>query len=135
VVERFFPQGEVVGATPRYFLKDHLGSIRAVAESDGSISMQYDYWPWGEQSVISETTRRISGSLAITQERDPRWLLIRFTTRSLDARSAAIRLMKRVGSIYLDTLVMIPSHLLTHMDSVHRRRQLGWPSESRQALF
>jgi RHS repeat-associated protein len=53
VVKRFFPQGEVVGGTPRYFLKDHLGSIRAVAESDGSISMQYDYSPWGEQSVIS----------------------------------------------------------------------------------
>jgi RHS repeat-associated protein len=43
----------VVSGTPRYFLKDHLGSIRAVAESDGSISMQYDYSPWGEQSVIS----------------------------------------------------------------------------------
>jgi RHS repeat-associated protein len=53
VVKRFFPQGEVVGGTPRYFLKDHLGSIRAVAEADGSISMQYDYSPWGEQSVIS----------------------------------------------------------------------------------
>ncbi|MBV8176239.1 MAG: hypothetical protein JO151_16980, partial [Verrucomicrobia bacterium] len=53
VLKRFFPQGEVVGGTPRYFLKDHLGSIRAVAESDGSISMQYDYSPWGEQSVIS----------------------------------------------------------------------------------
>jgi RHS repeat-associated protein len=36
-----------------YFVKDHLGSILAVAESDGSISMQYDYSPWGEQSVIS----------------------------------------------------------------------------------
>ena len=53
VVKRFYPQGEVVGGTPRYFLKDHLGSIRAVAESDASISMQYDYSPWGEQSVIS----------------------------------------------------------------------------------
>jgi RHS repeat-associated protein len=57
VLKRFFPQGEVVGGTPRYFLKDHLGSIRAVAQSDGSISMQYDYSPWGEQSVISGNNR------------------------------------------------------------------------------
>jgi uncharacterized protein RhaS with RHS repeats len=44
-----------------YFVKDHLGSILAVAESDGSISMQYDYSPWGEQSVISGNNPAVFG--------------------------------------------------------------------------
>jgi hypothetical protein len=41
------PQREVVGGTPS------SRSIRTVAETDSSISMQYDYRCWGEQWVIS----------------------------------------------------------------------------------
>lgn len=34
-------------AEPRYFLTDYLGSTRAVVKSDGSVTMQADYLPYG----------------------------------------------------------------------------------------
>lgn len=48
-----FPQGEIVGTQKRYFHRDQLGSIRDVSEADGSLSIRYDYSPYGEQSIIS----------------------------------------------------------------------------------
>lgn len=55
VVKRFFGQGAQSGTRNRFYQRDHLGSIRQVTEQDGSVSMQFDYTPWGEQSVKSGT--------------------------------------------------------------------------------
>jgi hypothetical protein len=87
------PQREVVGVTSRYFLKDHLGSMRAVAKIDSSISMQYDYSLWGEQSVISGNNPADFGFTGHYT-----WLApYRFITRGWDAGSAATRSGKKVG--------------------------------------
>ena len=36
------------GMETRYFLTDHLGSVRQVVAADGSVSEQNDYYPFGK---------------------------------------------------------------------------------------
>ena len=33
--------------TPRYFLSDHLGSVRAIVDGNGDVEASYDYLPYG----------------------------------------------------------------------------------------
>jgi hypothetical protein len=47
-----FPSGEVVGRVQaggarRYYLKDHLGSIRAVLDGSGNAAERRGYYPFG----------------------------------------------------------------------------------------
>jgi len=59
VTKRFFPQGEqqiVSGtATPYYYTSDHLGSVREMCDSSGSIVSRLSYDPYGKVTVISGT--------------------------------------------------------------------------------
>jgi RHS repeat-associated protein len=54
VTKQFFPRGELINGTNYYFAKDHLGSVREMTDSSGNIQANYDYDPWGRQTVLSQ---------------------------------------------------------------------------------
>jgi len=47
--------------TPRYFTRDHLGSVREVVADDGSLLARYDYKPYGERVLVSGTYEATKG--------------------------------------------------------------------------
>ena len=54
------------GMETRYFLTDHLGSVRQVVAADGSVIEQNDYYPFGKRwaavaAPISDNRHRFSG--------------------------------------------------------------------------
>ena len=53
------------GSTPRYcwYTKDHLGSVRAVADADGNVFATYAYRPYGEEFAVNAP---VSGSSVST---------------------------------------------------------------------
>jgi len=52
VTKRFFANGEQIGGVSYYFTKDHLGSIREMIDSSGSIRARYDYDPYGRRTKM-----------------------------------------------------------------------------------
>ena len=56
VTKRYYPQGMQVGSTNYYCTRDHLGSVRELTDSSGSVQARYDYDPYGRRT-------RLSGSL------------------------------------------------------------------------
>lgn len=59
VAKRFFGEGEQrtggADAGNYYYSLDHLGSIREVTDSTGSLKAQYDYDAWGNSSIVAGT--------------------------------------------------------------------------------
>jgi RHS repeat-associated protein len=55
VTKRFFPQGEQQAGTNYYYTRDHLGSVREMCSSSGSIVARYSYDPYGRSTVVSGT--------------------------------------------------------------------------------
>jgi RHS repeat-associated protein len=59
VTKRFFPQGEqqlISGTlTPFYYFRDHLGSVRELMSSTGTIAARYGYDPYGRTTLVSGT--------------------------------------------------------------------------------
>ena len=59
VNKRFFPEGEqrwnAKSGTMQafYYTRDHLGSIREVADASGALKARYDYDLWGNSAVLS----------------------------------------------------------------------------------
>jgi RHS repeat-associated protein len=53
VVKRFFGEGEQMSGTNYYFTRDHLGSIREMTDSSGTIQARYGYDPYGRMTQIS----------------------------------------------------------------------------------
>jgi uncharacterized protein RhaS with RHS repeats len=58
VVKRFWGvreerSGDQTGATKLYYLRDHLGSVRAVADASGVIRARYGYSEWGERTKVA----------------------------------------------------------------------------------
>ena len=57
VTKRFFSQGEqqISGgtATPYYYTRDHLGSVRELCSSTGSTVARYSYDPYGRTTLVS----------------------------------------------------------------------------------
>jgi YD repeat-containing protein len=53
VTKRFFPQGEQQAGTNYYYTRDHLGSIREMCSSTGSIVARYGYDAYGNTTLIS----------------------------------------------------------------------------------
>jgi RHS repeat-associated protein len=51
-----YPQGQYSGGTRYYYTRDHLGSIREMGKSDGTIVARYDYDPWGRSTTVINTT-------------------------------------------------------------------------------
>ena len=53
----------------RYFLNDHLGSVRAIVNQDGVVTVEYDYMPYGMQHKNSQA--RLQGMNARFNSIDP----------------------------------------------------------------
>ena len=53
VTKRFFGQGEQISGSNYYITKDHLGSIREMIDSSGTIQARYDYDPYGRRTKCS----------------------------------------------------------------------------------
>jgi len=54
VTKQFYDRGEQISGTNYYYTKDHLGSIREMTDSSGTIQASYDYNPWGRQIVLNQ---------------------------------------------------------------------------------
>jgi RHS repeat-associated protein len=53
VTKRFFSQGEQQSGTNYYYTRDHLGSVREMCSSTGSIVARYGYDPYGRTTLVS----------------------------------------------------------------------------------
>jgi len=53
VTKRFFPQGEQQSGTNYYYTRDHLGSVREMLNSSGTIVARYSYDPYGRTTLVS----------------------------------------------------------------------------------
>jgi RHS repeat-associated protein len=53
VVRRYYAQGEMEGATKRYYTRDHLGSVRDVLDASGGLVARYDYDTYGNRTTVS----------------------------------------------------------------------------------
>jgi RHS repeat-associated protein len=53
VVKRFFASGYHQGGATFYWVEDHLGSVRDVTDSSGTLRARYDYDPFGRRAKIS----------------------------------------------------------------------------------
>ena len=53
VTKRFFDQGEQISSTNYFYARDHLGSVREMVDSTGTIQARYDYDPYGRRAKIS----------------------------------------------------------------------------------
>ena len=51
--KQYFGQGEVRGATKLYYATDHLGSIRELVDSAGTVQAEYSYSTYGERTKAS----------------------------------------------------------------------------------
>ncbi len=55
VTKRLLPQGEQQGGTAYYYTRDHLGSVREMLNSSGTIVARYGYDPYGRTTLASGT--------------------------------------------------------------------------------
>ena len=53
VTKRFIEQGEQIAGTNLYFTVDHLGSIREMTDSIGTVRARYEYDPYGRRTKVS----------------------------------------------------------------------------------
>jgi RHS repeat-associated protein len=53
VVKQFFSQGQINSGTPLFYTRDHLGSIREVANASGDLVTRYNYDPYGRRTVVT----------------------------------------------------------------------------------
>ncbi|HEV2805455.1 MAG TPA: RHS repeat-associated core domain-containing protein [Chthoniobacterales bacterium] len=56
VTLRLYPQGELSGTKPNFYTRDHLGSIREMFGSTGTVGGRYDYDPYGRSTTLLATT-------------------------------------------------------------------------------
>jgi RHS repeat-associated protein len=108
VTAQFYSQGEQIGGNKYFYTADHLGSIREITNSTGSIIARYDYDPFGRSTLVSGTNlsdfqyagmymHQPSGlNLTLFRAYDPntgRWL-----SRDPLAEAAGINLYQYVGN-------------------------------------
>jgi len=53
VVKRFFAQGVQDNGTALFYATDHLGSVRELTDSTGTVRARYDYDPYGRTTRVS----------------------------------------------------------------------------------
>ena len=54
VSAQYFGQGETISGTDDFYTLDHLGSVREVTNSSGTVQSVYAYSPYGQQTAISQ---------------------------------------------------------------------------------
>jgi len=52
-----FPQGQYASNTAYFYTRDHLGSIREMFKSDGTVVARSDYDPWGRFTAVLNTVK------------------------------------------------------------------------------
>ena len=67
VQKRFLSQGEQQSGTNYYYTSDHLGSVREMCNSSGSIVARYSYDPYGRTTLVSGQTWRPNSLPEITR--------------------------------------------------------------------
>jgi RHS repeat-associated protein len=55
VTQRNFAQGQYVGTTASFYTRDHLGSVREMFTSGGTVVARYDYDPYGRSTTVLGT--------------------------------------------------------------------------------
>ena len=82
VTKTYTPQGELdfttTPATPRYFTRDHIGSVREVTTADGTLIARYDYKPYGERVQVSGTYAAAKGYTGHDYHADSGLILTRY---------------------------------------------------------
>src|SRR5207245_2017074 len=53
VTKRFFGHGEQISGANYFFTWDHLGSVREMTDSSGTLQARYDYDPYGRRTKVS----------------------------------------------------------------------------------
>jgi RHS repeat-associated protein len=53
ISSQYFDQGVITGGTPYYYVRDELGSVRELVTASGSVAVDYDYDPYGNQTTLS----------------------------------------------------------------------------------
>jgi RHS repeat-associated protein len=56
VTDFIYPQGQYTGGIKYFYTRDHLGSIREMYRSNGTVVARYDYDPWGRSRTVLNTT-------------------------------------------------------------------------------
>jgi RHS repeat-associated protein len=51
-----YPEGQFSGNKAYYYTRDHLGSIREMFKSNGTVVARYDYDPWGRSTTVINPT-------------------------------------------------------------------------------
>ena len=52
VTKRFYGQGEQISGSAYFYTRDHLGSVREMSDSAGTIQARYEYDPFGQSTLI-----------------------------------------------------------------------------------
>ena len=55
LTKQFYAQGQRNGTSSYFYAPDHLGSVREMTNSSGTVKAEYSYSPYGERTVLSET--------------------------------------------------------------------------------
>ena len=53
VAKRFFGPGEEISAVPYFFSRDHLGSVREMMDTNGTVRARYEFDPHGRRTKVS----------------------------------------------------------------------------------
>jgi RHS repeat-associated protein len=53
VLKRYFDEGVLDAGTAFFYTRDHLGSVRELTDSTGTVRARYDYDPWGRRTKVS----------------------------------------------------------------------------------
>lgn len=54
VTKKFFKRGVDIGGTSYFYERDHLGSIRQLANASGNVVTAYNFHPYGEKVILVE---------------------------------------------------------------------------------
>ncbi len=55
VTRRYYPQGMQLSGSNYFYTRDHLGSVRELTDSTGTIQARYSYDPYGRRTKLSGT--------------------------------------------------------------------------------
>ena len=69
VTKQFFDYGEQINGTNYYYTLDHLGSVREMTTSSGTVQASYDYDAFGRQAVFSQAVTTDFGYTGMYMER------------------------------------------------------------------
>ncbi|HZP58800.1 MAG TPA: RHS repeat-associated core domain-containing protein, partial [Opitutaceae bacterium] len=148
VTKRFYDQGEQIGGTNYYFTRDHLGSVREMTNSAGSLVARYDYDPFGRRALVSCTDLADFGfqgmyyhqpsglSFTLTRAYDPN--LDRWLTRDTIGEAGGINVYQFVENDpvnNIDPLGLVTGKISGYVIQVHKNDVDPWPSSPHGHIY